>query len=299
MIDPTDHDEHTALATAFRRGIEREIPSVSTRVDAGRAWADGRTASRRRGYPLRRPVLAATGVAAAIAAVAAVLVTAPGESNIAKPPGAQPENAEVLPAPVTGGPTTTQSPLGIVPNTSGIPGVVEYDTTVSTDPHQAGNCLPAGVVCHVHVTGPVAYSVTPPVGGPHNPSWMTCGVYDKPVPSERAVHDLEHGAVWITYRPDLPAGQVGKLQDLVRAQTDATLDGHDLGSKYLDLTPWASDVLPAPIVISSWGAQLAVSSPDDPRLEQFIDTFRVDAAKTYEAGAACTGQPDGGTPLFS
>ena len=37
---------------------------------------------------------------------------------------------------------------------------------------------------------------------------MNCGIYDKPVPSERAVHNLEHGAIWITYQPSLPQSEM-------------------------------------------------------------------------------------------
>ncbi|MCP5096317.1 MAG: DUF3105 domain-containing protein, partial [Chloroflexi bacterium] len=33
-----------------------------------------------------------------------------------------------------------------------------------------------------------------------------------------AVHSMEHGAVWITYQPDLPADEIIELQDLVRGQ---------------------------------------------------------------------------------
>ena len=49
-----------------------------------------------------------------------------------------------------------------------------------------------------HVTGTVDYPQTPPAGGDHNEVLLNCDVYDQPVPNENAVHDLEHGAVWIT-----------------------------------------------------------------------------------------------------
>ena len=77
----------------------------------------------------------------------------------------------------------------------------------------------SGTLGHDHVPGPVTYAVTPPVGGPHNAIWMNAGVYTKPVPSERAVHNLEHGAVWITYRPNLPADQVAQLVDFFKKQS--------------------------------------------------------------------------------
>ena len=58
-----------------------------------------------------------------------------------------------------------------------------------------------------HVEGPITYRQVPPVGGDHNPVWANCGAYDEPVPSPNAVHSMEHGAVWITYRPSLAADE--------------------------------------------------------------------------------------------
>ena len=63
-----------------------------------------------------------------------------------------------------------------------------------------------------HVDTPVNFPQTPPVGGPHSPAWQTCAFYDTAVPNERGVHSMEHGAVWITYSPDLDAAQVAVLK---------------------------------------------------------------------------------------
>jgi Protein of unknown function (DUF3105) len=198
--------------------------------------------------------------------------------------------AEVIPPGVGSGVPTVQGAVHQVPNTSGIPGVVEYVT--AGWPQTSRNGPKSEALSHDHVTGPVRYSVSPPVGGPHNATWMNCGIYDKPVPSERAVHNLEHGAIWITYQPSLPQSEERQLRAFVDKQTVVAPTGGP-PSRFMDLTPYPG--LPAPIVISSWGFQLKIRSPADPRLQLFVNKFRASARYTPEYGAPCTGGL--GTPL--
>ena len=133
-------------------------------------------------------------------------------------------------------------------------------------------------VAQGHVTTPVTYAQTPPVGGEHAPAWLNCGIYDKPVANENAVHSLEHGAVWVTYRPGLSQAQV----DLLRKAMPDT---------YTILSPFPG--LNSPVVASAWGKQLALTGPADKRLPEFIRTYR-QGPQTPEPGAACTGGT--GTP---
>lgn len=125
-----------------------------------------------------------------------------------------------------------------------------------------------------HTTEPVTYAQDPPVGGPHNPTWQNCGVYTQPIANENAVHSLEHGVVWITYQPDLPAAEVQKLQTLTRQ------------SGYRLLSPYPG--LPGPIVLSAWGYQLQLEQTDDPRLTDFIQKYEQNPLGP-EPGAPCTG----------
>lgn len=125
-----------------------------------------------------------------------------------------------------------------------------------------------------HVQGAVVYPQTPPAGGNHSATWLNCGIYTQPVPNENAVHDLEHGAVWITYRPGLPAADITRLT------------ARSAGQSYLLLSPYPG--LPAPVVVSAWGKQLRLTSANDPRLAGFIQTYR-QSANAPEPGAPCTG----------
>lgn len=130
-----------------------------------------------------------------------------------------------------------------------------------------------------HVPGSVSYPQTPPVGGDHNPRWQSCGFYPEPIMTEKGVHSLEHGAVWITYRPDLPSEQITSLQRLGDGQT------------YILASAW-SDGLPSPVVASAWGRQATLASADDPKLADFVRAFR-QGPQTPEPGAPCTGGESG------
>ncbi|PPG51893.1 hypothetical protein C5C24_06260 [Rathayibacter sp. AY2B3] len=127
-----------------------------------------------------------------------------------------------------------------------------------------------------HVAGAVDYPQTPPAGGPHNAVWMNCGVYDEPVPNENAVHDLEHGAVWATYDPALPQSEVDAL---IAAMPDT----------YSVVSPYEG--LESPIVLSAWDAQVAIDSPEDPRIDAFVERFW-QSSSAPEPGAPCTGGID-------
>ena len=125
-----------------------------------------------------------------------------------------------------------------------------------------------------HMAGPIPYKESPPIGGAHNVAWQSCGIYAAPIHNEHAVHSLEHGAVWITYRPDLPAADVQRLQAVA-------------SDDYMLLSPYPG--LPAPVVVTAWNNQMQLTGVDDPRLPQFIRRFKNNATTTPEFGATCSG----------
>jgi Protein of unknown function (DUF3105) len=126
-----------------------------------------------------------------------------------------------------------------------------------------------------HQVGPIKYDISPPVAGPHNGAWQRCmgNVYDAPIASEHAVHSLEHGAVWVTYRPDLPKDQVDALAAKVN------------GQEYMLMSPFEG--LDVPISLQAWGYQLKVDNASDSRVDEFIKSLRVNAS--IEPGAVCQG----------
>ncbi len=146
---------------------------------------------------------------------------------------------------------------------AGIEGIVNY----RDNPDKS-------ITSRVHKQGPLTYTTNPPVGGDHNDRWQNCNgdVYAEPIAEEHAVHSLEHGAVWVTYKQGLPADQVAKLQGKVE------------GQDYMLMSPVAG--LEKNVSVQAWGYQLKVDTVDDPRIDEFIKALRLNA--TVEPGATCS-----------
>jgi len=132
-----------------------------------------------------------------------------------------------------------------------------------------------------HVTQPQAPDPTaptgdllPPVGGDHDPVPQNCGIYTEPVATANAVHSMEHGAVWVTYRPGLEEAELQRLVDLVA------------GRPYALLSPFPDQA--SPVVLTAWGVQLELAEAADPRAAAFLEKY-VQGPQTPEPGAACSG----------
>lgn len=124
-----------------------------------------------------------------------------------------------------------------------------------------------------HTEREVEYDPAPAPGGPHDPRWLECGIYDEPVRDENAVHSLEHGTVWITYDPDrVGDGEVDTLADVLP----------DKGI----LSPYPDQA--APVIVTVWGAQLELDGGEDDRLALFLTEYG-DGHTAPEPTASCAG----------
>lgn len=122
---------------------------------------------------------------------------------------------------------------------------------------------------------PILYEQVPPTGGPHRPAgaWQNCGFYNEYIENERGIHSLEHGAVWITYDPDLPQDQIDALESKA-----------DSSSKLL-VSPYPG--MDAPVVASVWGKQIMLDGANDDRLDPFIANYMNNPGNTPEPGGIC------------
>ncbi len=125
-------------------------------------------------------------------------------------------------------------------------------STSTATPKLMGEAVPMGQA--THVTSPTALEVAPgmpPSGGPHFAQPLSAGVASAPVSDGNAIHSLEHGLVWITYRADLiAAADLATLTAVARAHPrDVILSPRPENSTAATVVSWGRRlVLPTPVV---------------------------------------------------
>ena len=140
----------------------------------------------------------------------------------------------------------------------------------------------------VHTDDPVNYDTVPAVAGAHSAQSAPCGIHDTEIPPELSVHTLEHGAIGLLYKPDLPIDQVRSLEEIAGGY-----ESHTFSAPLADMDP--------PIAIVSWGFRMPLDEVDEPAIKEFIDEFRQkgpeeqdcpnDSASPFQEGS--TGTPSG------
>lgn len=147
-----------------------------------------------------------------------------------------------------------------IPNDSGIEGVQTFPD--KSEYHNHVNSLPE------------PEAKVPPPFGAHFNAWQNCGIYDQPIELGNALHSLEHGAVWLTFSPDLSESEVAELQNLVR------------GHEFVLMSPYPAQI--KPVVLTGWGVQLVIDSLPDDRIVAFIAYYE-NGPQNPEPGALCSG----------
>lgn len=172
---------------------------------------------------------------------------------------------------LTGGSADKTTPAGPTPSTSGstpsalaaadaqFPGLV-VQSDLSRNHASRGE----------HIDYPDA-AAHPPLGGNHAAIWMNCQAYSAPIPTENAVHSLEHGAVWITYQPTLAAADAQALDALATPGTKVLVSPREQES---------------PVILTAWGRQLRMTALDLPVVQRFVQTY-VNGPQDPEPGASC------------
>ncbi len=144
-----------------------------------------------------------------------------------------------------------------------------------TSPDAAPSCgtivTPYAVDPSPHVTEcfPVVYSSNPPTSGPHYPYWASFKTYTTPIQRGFTVHDLEHGAIVISYKCSGGcATELAALQAFVDARPADPACVAPVKSRIV-IVP--DPLLDVPFAAAAWGFALTSQCFDLVALGAFID----------------------------
>ncbi len=111
------------------------------------------------------------------------------------------------------------------------------------------------------------YNSNPPTSGPHWSSPAKGGVYDNQLPDEQLVHNLEHGYIWISYRPSATDSAGISEDDKKKLAEVVTGDNWKM-----ILEPRVQD--DTKIALAAWGRFLKMDNLDINKVKDFIKTYR-------------------------
>lgn len=122
----------------------------------------------------------------------------------------------------------------------------------------------SGVGQHVSEGQPVRYDQTPPAGGVHWPAPAAWGVTAQAVPDERAIHNLEHGGVVISYNA-LAEADLGRLRQLVVAYPRDRYNEVKVLVRPYERIPTGT------LVLAAWGWTQSLPVLDEALVRAFLD----------------------------
>lgn len=105
------------------------------------------------------------------------------------------------------------------------------------------------------------YNSNPPTSGWHYPEPYKTGVYTAEISDGTLIHNMEHGHIWISYKPDLDPAVVQQLKDVA----------YRFRSKIIMAPRAANDSL---IVLNAWEYQLKLQQFDLNQILGFIKAHR-------------------------
>ena len=91
---------------------------------------------------------------------------------------------------------------------------------------------------HIQEGTRVAYQSNPPTSGNHWSTPLRDGIYDTEKPDEGAIHGLEHGRVWITYKPSIGQEAIATLKDSLKGQFGTIMNPRAANETDIALAAW-------------------------------------------------------------
>lgn len=137
--------------------------------------------------------------------------------------------------------------------------------TIDTPELLPGNHVPEGT--------PITYNSNPPSSGTHYPIWANFQEFTTPVDLPYLVHDLEHGAIVLLYKPCADAAACAPIVEGLRKVSDAIPTDPLCESPIRVRTVISPDPnLDVPVAAAAWGWTYKADCLDLPTLTDFAKT---------------------------
>ncbi|MBI2453043.1 MAG: DUF3105 domain-containing protein [Parcubacteria group bacterium] len=105
-------------------------------------------------------------------------------------------------------------------------------------PADLSRAMPDEGSAHVPEGTDVTHQSNPPTSGNHWPIPLFPKVYDVEKPDEAIIHSLEHGRVWISYKPSIPEETKQELTKLLQGRPGVILTPRAANDTDIALAAW-------------------------------------------------------------
>jgi hypothetical protein len=151
--------------------------------------------------------------------------------------------------------------------------------TLQSEPAQPGEHTAAA-----DATEDPKWNTDPPTTGPHNEIPAIFGSYDSPIQVAQAVHNLEHGGIFVFYGDDVPEATVAELQSFYDEDSTAMLLAPlpELGDE-IALGAWVTpDPRPGAVGEGGQGHLAKCTEFDEDAFAAFRDEFRFKGPERFD-----------------
>lgn len=129
---------------------------------------------------------------------------------------------------------------------------------------------------HIAEDAKATYKAKIPTSGPHA-SPVRWQAYDMQIPNENIVHNMEHGGIIVSYRPDTDTATIQKLKELLYPPYTVK-----------EFTPTKVILMPRadqekPLLLTSWNRLMELDAYDQ---QTVIDYYKTNIGKSPEPGAS-------------
>lgn len=110
------------------------------------------------------------------------------------------------------------------------------------------------------------YNSNPPTSGAHYGQPAEWGTYEEQLPDEQVVHNLEHGGIVISYRPDISEDQLNSLRQIFERLPNSRL----FNNQKAILMPRAENE--SLVALTAWQYLLELNEVDEAQILAFYES---------------------------